>query len=110
MNSDLKQLIRLQSVDLSIQELRSRVDRFPGISKALDEKLKAAQAALESAKEKAKNISHFELTPKAIAAEFTKGDRCYTPMSKLVTTLALIDGLSEKEQTARIKELQKQSK
>src|SRR5438093_630192 len=55
MNSDLKQLIRLQSIDLSIQELRARVDRFPGISKALDEKLKAAQAALESSKEKAKN-------------------------------------------------------
>ena len=54
MNSDLRQLIRLQSIDLSIQELRSRVDRFPGISKALDEKLKAAQAALESSKEKAK--------------------------------------------------------
>ena len=55
MNSDLKQLIRLQAIDLSIQELRSRVDRFPGISKALDEKLKAAQAALESSKEKAKH-------------------------------------------------------
>src|SRR5438034_11542423 len=55
MNSDLKQLIRLQSIDLSIQELRSRVDRFPGISKALDEKLKAAQAALESSKAKAKD-------------------------------------------------------
>ena len=55
MNSDLKQLIRLQSIDLSIQELRSRIDRFPGISKALDEKLKSAQAVLDSAKEKAKS-------------------------------------------------------
>src|SRR3982751_1449158 len=55
MNSDLKQLIRLQSIDLSIQELRARVDKFPGISKALDEKLKAAQAGLEHAKEKTKN-------------------------------------------------------
>src|SRR5207253_3071621 len=55
MNSDLKQLIRLQSIDLSIQELRARVDRFPGISKALDERLKATQAALESSREKAKN-------------------------------------------------------
>jgi len=55
MNSDLKQLIRLQSIDLSIQELRARVDKFPGISKALDEKLKWAQAGLDSAKEKAKS-------------------------------------------------------
>jgi predicted nucleic acid-binding Zn-ribbon protein len=55
MNSDLKQLIRLQSIDTSIQELRTRIDKFPGISKALDEKLKASQAGLESAKEKVKN-------------------------------------------------------
>jgi predicted nucleic acid-binding Zn-ribbon protein len=55
MNSDLKQLIRLQSIDLSIQELRARIDRFPGISRALDEKLRAAQSGLEAAKEKAKN-------------------------------------------------------
>ena len=54
MNSDLKQLIRLQSIDLSIQELRTRIDRFPGISKALDEKLKSAQTGVEAAKEKAK--------------------------------------------------------
>src|SRR5437870_6576313 len=55
MNSDLKQLIRLQTIDLSVQELRARIDRFPGISKALDEKLKAAQAGLDSAREKAKS-------------------------------------------------------
>src|SRR3977135_3420020 len=55
MNSDLKQLIRLQAIDLSIQELRTRVDRFPGISKALDEKLKSSQAGLEAAKEKGKH-------------------------------------------------------
>lgn len=55
MNSDLKQLIRLQAIDVSIQELRSRIDKFPGISKALDEKLRAAQSGLESAKENAKN-------------------------------------------------------
>lgn len=55
MNADLKQLIRLQTIDLSIQELRSRIDKFPSISKALDEKLKAAQAGLEGAKEKVKN-------------------------------------------------------
>src|SRR5215469_17004113 len=55
MNSDLKQLIRLQTIDLSIQDLRTRIDRFPSISKALDEKLKSAQTGLEVAKEKAKN-------------------------------------------------------
>src|SRR5690242_9206789 len=55
MNSDLKQLIRLQSIDLSIQELRTRVDRFPSISKALDEKLKSAQAGVEATKEKGKS-------------------------------------------------------
>lgn len=55
MNQDLKQLIRLQSIDLAIQELRTRIDRFPGISKALDEKLRSAQAGLEGTKEKAKN-------------------------------------------------------
>jgi uncharacterized protein len=55
MNSDLKQLIRLQAIDVSIQELRSRIDKFPAISKALDEKLRAAQSGLESAKERAKN-------------------------------------------------------
>jgi uncharacterized protein len=55
MNSDLKQLIRLQAIDVSIQELRSRIDKFPAISKALDEKLRTAQSGLESAKERAKN-------------------------------------------------------
>ena len=54
MNLDLKQLIRLQTIDLAIQELRARVDKFPGISKALDEKLRSTQAALETAKEKNK--------------------------------------------------------
>ena len=39
MNADLKQLIRLQSIDLSIQEIRTHIDKFPGISKALDAKL-----------------------------------------------------------------------
>ena len=55
MNADLKQLIRLQAIDLSIQELRARIDKFPGISRALDEKLNTAQAGLDSAKEKAKS-------------------------------------------------------
>jgi predicted nucleic acid-binding Zn-ribbon protein len=54
MNVDLKQLIRLQDIDLSIQELRTRIDRFPGTSKALDEKLKSAQTGLETAKDKIK--------------------------------------------------------
>jgi uncharacterized protein len=55
MNSELKQLIRLQAIDVSIQELRARIDKFPGISKALDEKLKSAQTAVENTKEKAKS-------------------------------------------------------
>jgi predicted nucleic acid-binding Zn-ribbon protein len=55
MNSDLKLLIRLQSIDTSIQELRSRIDKFPGISKALDEQLRSAQAGLDAAKDKNKN-------------------------------------------------------
>jgi hypothetical protein len=55
MNQDLKQLIRLQTIDLAIQELRTRVDRFPGISKALDEQLFSAQSGLDRAKEKSKN-------------------------------------------------------
>jgi len=55
MNADLKQLIRLQSLDLSIQEIRSRIDKFPGISKALDEKLRSATVALDAAREKVKN-------------------------------------------------------
>jgi uncharacterized protein len=55
MNLDLKQLIRLQAIDVSIQELRVRIDKFPGISKALDEKLKSAQTAVENTKEKAKS-------------------------------------------------------
>src|SRR5215467_2338262 len=55
MNQDLKQLIRLQTIDLAIQELRTRIDRFPGSSKALDEQLRSAQSGLETAKEKAKN-------------------------------------------------------
>ena len=54
MNSDLKQLIRLQAIDVSIQEIRTRIDRFPGVSKALDENLKSAMAGLESTKERIK--------------------------------------------------------
>jgi len=54
MNVDLKSLIRLQSIDLSILEIQERIEVFPGISKALDEKLSAAVTALEAAKEKSK--------------------------------------------------------
>ena len=73
MNSDLKQLIRLQSIDLSIQELRARVDTFPGISKALDEKLRAAQAGVEAAKEKAKtDLGHRKKFENEISATETK--------------------------------------
>jgi predicted nucleic acid-binding Zn-ribbon protein len=55
MNVDLKNLIRLQTVDISILEIQSRVDVFPVRSKALDAKLSAANTALESARERAKN-------------------------------------------------------
>jgi predicted nucleic acid-binding Zn-ribbon protein len=55
MNSDLKHLIRIQTIDISIQEIRASVDKFPGISKALDAKLSAAQAGLTAAQEKSKN-------------------------------------------------------
>ena len=55
MNADLKNLIRLQSIDISIQELRTRIDRFPGISKALDDKLRASQTAVDTAKERGKS-------------------------------------------------------
>ncbi len=54
MNADLKHLIRLQSIDLSILEIQERIDVFPGISKALDEKLSSAQTGLEAAREKSK--------------------------------------------------------
>src|SRR5437867_2976333 len=55
MNADLKHLIRIQSIDLAIQTIRSRIDKFPGVSKALDEKLRAAMTGLEAAREKTKN-------------------------------------------------------
>lgn len=55
MNADLKHLIRLQSIDLHIQEVRSSIDKFPGISKALDAKLSEATAAVTAAHEKSKN-------------------------------------------------------
>jgi predicted nucleic acid-binding Zn-ribbon protein len=54
MNADLKHLIRLQTIDLDIQQLRAKIDKFPGISKALDDKLRDAQANLAAAQEKSK--------------------------------------------------------
>jgi uncharacterized protein len=68
MNSDLKLLIRLQSIDTSIQELRGRIDKFPGISKALDEKLRSAQAGLDAAKDRNKNN---QATRKKLEADVT---------------------------------------
>ena len=55
MNADLKRLIRLQTIDLNIQELQARIEKFPGISRALDEKLRDANAQVASAQENAKN-------------------------------------------------------
>ena len=55
MNADLKNLIRLQAVDTSIQELRDKIDAFPAKSKALDEKLSAAQEAVRKATENIKS-------------------------------------------------------
>src|SRR5437867_10494943 len=55
MNPDLKQLIRLQTIDLAIQELRTRIDKVPGLSKSLDEKLRSATGGLEASRQKARN-------------------------------------------------------
>ena len=55
MNADLKRLIRLQTIDLDIQQLRAKMDRFPLISKSLDDKLSHANAQLTNAQEKARN-------------------------------------------------------
>jgi predicted nucleic acid-binding Zn-ribbon protein len=54
MNADLKHLIRLQTIDLEIQQLRAKVEKFPAISKALDDKLRDAQTNLAAAQEKSK--------------------------------------------------------
>jgi predicted nucleic acid-binding Zn-ribbon protein len=50
MNVDLKQLIRLQAVDLAVAELRGKTEAFPEKSKALDVQLRAAQDGVEQAK------------------------------------------------------------
>lgn len=54
MIEDLKKLIRLQSVDLAIRELRERIEKFPAESKALDILLANAQTHLEKTKERSK--------------------------------------------------------
>jgi predicted nucleic acid-binding Zn-ribbon protein len=55
MNADLKRLIRLQTIDLDIQQLKTKIDLFPGISKSLDDKLRDANAQVVGAQEKSKN-------------------------------------------------------
>ena len=55
MHIDLKKLIRLQAVDLAIQELRATTGVFPAKSKALDEKLSNALAGVERVKEAIRN-------------------------------------------------------
>ncbi len=55
MHVDLKKLIRLQAVDLAIQELRATTGAFPAKSRALDEKLNNAVAGVEQAKDAIKN-------------------------------------------------------
>jgi uncharacterized protein len=50
MNVDLKKLIRLQAVDLAIQELRAKTEAFPAKSKALDDKLSSALAGVDRVK------------------------------------------------------------
>jgi predicted nucleic acid-binding Zn-ribbon protein len=55
MNADLKRLIRLQTIDLEIQQLRAKIEKFPGISKALDDKLRDAQTNLTAAQDKSRN-------------------------------------------------------
>src|SRR5262245_4762563 len=55
MNADLKHLIRLQTIDLEIQQLGAKIEKFPGISKALDDKLRDSQAHLAATQEKSKN-------------------------------------------------------
>jgi len=76
MNADLKRLIRLQTIDLEIQQLRATVEKFPGISKALDEKLRDAQANLAAAQEKSKssqaNRKKFEGEVAALEGKISK--------------------------------------
>jgi predicted nucleic acid-binding Zn-ribbon protein len=76
MNSDLKQIIRIQSIDLSVQEIRARVEGFPGASRKLDEKLSSATAALEATRERIKanqtNRKKFESDTSAQETKISK--------------------------------------
>ena len=49
MNTDLKKLIRLQSVDASVVEYETKTGAFPARSKALDEQLRSAKENVEQA-------------------------------------------------------------
>ena len=51
MHIDLKKLIRLQTIDVAIQELRATTGAFPSKSRALDEKLSNALAGVERVKD-----------------------------------------------------------
>ena len=55
MNADLKNLIRIQTIDFSVQEVRGRIEKFPAVSKKLDDRLKDAASALDGVKEGVKN-------------------------------------------------------
>ena len=51
MHADLKKLIRLQSIDIAVQELQENTGAFPARSKALDDKLRDARAGVDKARE-----------------------------------------------------------
>ena len=51
MNSDLKNLISLQAIDLEIQELCHKAESFPAKSMALDDQLNSAKAAVSKSKD-----------------------------------------------------------
>ena len=51
MHINLKKLIRLQTIDVAIQELRATTGAFPAKSRALDEKLSNALAGVERSKD-----------------------------------------------------------
>ena len=55
MHIDLKNLIRLQAVDIAVQELRDKTGAFPAKSKALDEKLSNALRGVVKVKDAIKH-------------------------------------------------------
>ena len=68
MNSDLKNLIRIQAVDLEIQELRQKTEAFPEKSRALDDLLSSAKAAVRKATD---DIQGNQATRKQLEAQVT---------------------------------------